>query len=345
MASIQKRGSSYRARITREGKSTLSATFPTKAEALAWASEIQAKIRLGIYQDEGQSKPIRKSNFEEAANHYIQTHSVYKKSSCSEIGIIRILIKRWADLDVAELNKSHVIALRDELLSLGRAGSTVNHYFNAISKIYQMLIEEWGLPVTNPIKGLKRVPNNKGRCIRVNRDIESLLLAGCQAIDTPLLASIIEFAIQTGMRRGEVMGLSWSDVDIANRKAYLYKTKNGEPRQVPLTLRAIEVLKASPKTDERVFPMTFDCLRSQFNRLRNHLKQCWDGYGANPFNDLRFHDFRHEALSRLSDAGLNVIELSHISGHKTLAMLKRYTHPSHEAIFSKIDQKIKKTQL
>ena len=341
MASIQKRGSSYRARITREGKSTLSATFPTKAEALAWASEIQAKIRLGIYKDKGQSKLIRESNFEEAANHYIQTHSVYKKSSCSEIGIIRILIKRWADLDVAELNKSHVIALRDELLSLGRAGSTVNHYFNAISKIYQMLIEEWGLPVTNPIKGLKRVPSNKGRCVRVNGDIESQLLAGCQDIDTPLLASIIEFAIQTGMRRGEVMGLSWSDVDIANRKAYLYKTKNGEPRQVPLTLRAIDVLKVLPKIDERVFPMTFDCLRSQFNRLRNHLKQGWDGYGANPFNDLRFHDFRHEALSRLSDAGLNVIELSHISGHKTLAMLKRYTHPSHEAIFSKIDQKIK----
>ena len=342
MASIQKRGSSYRARITREGKSTLSATFPTKTEALTWASEIQAKIRLGIYQDESEITPIRKSNFEEAANHYIQTHSVYKKSSYSEIGIIRILIKRWASLDVVELNKTHALALRDELLSLGRAGSTVNHYFNAISKIYQMLIEEWGLLVTNPIKGLKRVPNNKGRSVRVNRDIELLLLAGCKAIDTPLLASIIEFAIQTGMRRGEVMGLSWSDVDIANRKAYLYKTKNGEPRQVPLTLRAIEVLKALPKTEDRVFPMTFDCLRSQFNRLRNHLKKGWDGYGANPFNDLRFHDFRHEALSRLSDAGLNVIELSHISGHKTLAMLKRYTHPSHEAIFSKIDQKIKK---
>ena len=341
MASIQKRGSSYRARITREGNSTLSATFPTKAEALAWASEVQAKIRLGIYQDESELKPARKTDFEEVANHYIRTHSIYKKSSYSEIGIIRILIKRWAALDVAELNKSHVLALRDELLSLGRAGSTVNHYFNAISKIYQMLIEEWGLPVTNPIKGLKRVPNNKGRCIRVNRDIELQLLAGCETIDTPLLAFIIKFAIQTGMRRGEIMGLDWADVDIANRKAYLYKTKNGESRQVPLTLRAIEVLRALPKTEERVFPMTFDCLRSQFKRLRSYLKQGWDGYGANPFKDLRFHDFRHEALSRLSDAGLNVIELSHISGHKTLAMLKRYTHPSHEAIFSKIDQKIK----
>jgi integrase len=340
MASIQKRGSVYRARITREGKSTLSATFPTKAEALAWDSEIRAKIRLGIYQDEGELKLIRKSNFEEAANHYIKTHSIYKKSSYSEIGIIRILIKRWATLDVAELNKSLVIDLRDELLSLGRAGSTVNHYFNAISKIYQMLVEEWGLPITNPIKGLKRVPCNKGRSVRVNQDIESLLLAGCQAIETPLLASVIKFAIQTGMRRGEIMGLTWADIDIANRKAYLHKTKNGEARQVPLTLRAIELLRVLPKTEGKVFPMTFDCLRSQFKRLKSHLKQSCDGFGANPFNDLRFHDFRHEALSRLSDAGLNLIELSHISGHKTLAMLKRYTHPSHEAIFFKIDQKL-----
>ena len=340
MASIQKRGSAYRARITREGKSTLSATFATKAEALAWDSEIRAKIRLGIYQDECELKPIRKSNFEEAANHYIKTHSIYKKSNHSEIGIIRILIKRWATLDVAELNKSHVIDLRDKLLSLGRAGSTINHYFNAISKIYQMLIEEWGLPVINPIKGLKRVPNNKGRSVRVNQDIESLLLAGCQAINTPLLASIIELAIQTGMRRGEIMGLTWADIDIANRKAYLHKTKNGEAREVPLTLRAIELLRVLPKIEDKVFPMSFDCLRSQFKRVKSHLKQSWDGYGANPFNDLRFHDFRHEALSRLSDAGLNVIELSHISGHKTLGMLKRYTHPAHSAILFKLDKNL-----
>ena len=137
------------------------------------------------------------------------------------------------------------------------------------------------------------------------------------------------------------MGLTWADIDLSNRKAYLRQTKNGEPRQVPLTRQAMAVLESLPKDSERVFPMGMSRLRCQFERLKRHLKQEWNGCGANPFNDLRFHDFRHEALSRLSDAGLNVIELSHISGHKTLAMLKRYTHPSHEAIFSKLDKKVK----
>lgn len=75
-----------------------------------------------------------------------------------------------------------------------------------------MLIEEWELTLSNPIKGLKRISNNKGRSIRVNKDIESLLLAGCQEINTPALASIIGFAIETGMRRDEIMGLTWIDL-------------------------------------------------------------------------------------------------------------------------------------
>ena len=133
------------------------------------------------------------------------------------------------------------------------------------------------------------------------------------------------------------MGLTWADIDILNRNAYLHNTKNGESRQVPLTRQAMAVLEALSKDEERVFPMGMDALRSQFGRLKDYAKGQWNGVGENLFNDLRFHDLRHEALSRLSDTGLNVIELSCISGHKTMAMLKRYTHPSHEAILKRLD--------
>jgi integrase len=201
-----------------------------------------------------------------------------------------------------------------------------------------MVNDEWDLTLPNPIKGIKRMPQSKGRTKRINGTVEKLLLDSCDELCLSLLKSIIQFAIQTGMRRGELMGLKWTDIDIPNRKAYLHDTKNGDPRQVPLTKDAVEILSTLRRDDSgMVFPMSLISLRIQFERVCIKAKDYYQELGANPFEDLRFHDLRHEALSRLSDAGLNVIELSHISGHKTLAMLKRYVHCSHPAIFMKLD--------
>ena len=134
------------------------------------------------------------------------------------------------------------------------------------------------------------------------------------------------------------MGLTWADIDLRNRKAYLHDTKNGDPRQVPLTQDAVAILSALSKDESgKVFQMSLVTLRIQFERVCVFAKKQYTENGTNPFEDLRFHDLRHEALSRLSDAGLNTIELAHISGHKTLGQLKRYTHPSHQAIFLKLD--------
>ena len=339
MASIQKRNSSFRVRITRQGKSTLSATFYSRLEAAQWAKQTEAQLRLGLYEESGiPLQPHHEVLFELAAKHYMKTHTIHKKIIRCETSRLQILIKRWGNLPISKVDKFSVVSLRDDLLKMGRSGETINHYFNTISKLFQMLNDEWELEIPNPIKGIRRMPPSKGRSKRVNLELESLLLYGCDQLSLPLLCSIIQFALQTGMRRGELMGLTWADIDLSNRKVYLHQTKNGEPRQVPLTRQAMALLESLPKDCERVFPMGMSALRSQFERLKRHLKQGWYGFGANPFSDLRFHDFRHEALSRLSDAGLNVIELSHISGHKTLAMLKRYTHPSHEAIFFKLDK-------
>ena len=336
MSSIQKRGLTFRVRITRQGKSTLSGTFYSRNEALQWAKDIEAKLYLGIY-EEITPKIAKNISFREAAQHYLKTHSIHKKIVRCETSRLKILIERWGDIPVEQINKAAILELRDDLLSLGRSGETINHYFNTLSKLFQMLVGDWDLVIANPIKGIKRMPPSHGRSKRVTSDIEKILLNSCNAISLSLLSSIIKFAIQTGMRRGEIMGLTWADIDLPNRKAYLHQTKNGEPRQVPLTRQAMAVLEALSRDEERVFPMSMTCLRSQFERIKEHAKPKWDGKGSNPFEDLRFHDLRHEALSRLSDIGLNVIELSHISGHKTLGMLKRYTHPSHQAIFLKLD--------
>ena len=339
MASIQKRNGSYRARIKHAGKVVQSKTFGSRLEAVQWAKQIEAQLQLGIYIEPHSSpKPFHGVYFEQAATHYMKTHSIHKKIVRSETYRLKALIKRWGNLTVEQVDKLAVLTLRDDLLKLGRSGETINHYFNTISKLFQMLEGDWDLPIPNPIKGIKRMPAQQGRTKRVNVKMEEQLLASCQELSMPLLSYIIQFAIQTGMRRGELMGLQWADIDLPNRRAYLHTTKNGEPRQVPLTMHAVGILEALPRDESAVFPISLNVLRNQFERVRDYAKVYWSGaVGANPIEGLRFHDLRHEALSRLSDAGLNVIELSHISGHRTLGMLKRYTHPSHEAIFLKLD--------
>jgi integrase len=339
VAAIQKRGKKYRVRVIRRGFATESKTFNTHAEAIRWGRDIETQIDQGLIKpSNNSSKHIldKSALFQDAADHYKKTHSIHKKIVRCETSRLNILIKRWGNLPVTQVQKPAVLALRDDLLKLGRSGETINHYFNTISKLFQMLNDEWDIEITNPIKGLKRMPPSQGRTKRVNAELEALLLSGCDKLSIPLLRSIIQFAIHTGMRRGELMGLTWADIDIPNRKAYLHSTKNGEPRQVPLSSHAITLLEALPMDGVKAFPMGMDALRSQFNRLKIYLKGKWEGTGINPFDDLRFHDLRHEALSRMSDKGLNTIELAQISGHKTMKLLARYTHPRFDLVLDKL---------
>jgi integrase len=141
------------------------------------------------------------------------------------------------------------------------------------------------------------------------------------------IASIVEFAIETGMRRSEILKLRWCDVDLENGFASLYDTKNGEDRRVPLTRRCIEVLQTVLQTDERVFPISATCLRLAWNRARNKAG----------ITDLRFHDLRHEAVSRFFEMGMSVPEVALISGHKDVRQLFRYTHLNPENVFKKYE--------
>jgi integrase len=341
VASIQKRGSTYRARVIRRGYPTQSKTFNTRIEATKWARGIEAQIDSGTLQTTKQPS-IQLINtdtpFKVAADYYIKTHTIHKRNYKSETYIINALIRYWGDISICKIDIPKALKVRDDLLANKRTGDTINKYFNAISKIFQMLQNEWSLSLNNPIKGIKRMSANPGRTKRINGLIEKTLIQAAQNTSPRLLMNILELSLETGMRRGELMGLNWIDIDLEKRRIYLHITKNGEPRQVPLTQKAVAILKEIPRSNpDKVFPVSLCWLRKRFEVTRNSAKGKWCHPGENPFNDLRFHDLRHEALSRLSDAGLNVIELAHISGHKTLAMLKRYTHPSHEAIFAKLD--------
>ncbi len=338
MASITRRNGSYRVRINRKNNKPISRSFKTESDAQEWLRKTQAQLELGIYEAPQKKAHIHlKMRFVEAVEKYLASHSIRKASYRDEACILRILSKHWNSKTLEEIGKQEITSLKDELIAHNKAASTINHYLNALSQLYQVSINEWGLKLVNPIAGIKRIPEPSGRMKRLPKEAERILLEECQRKGYNQLHHLITFAIETGMRQGEILSMCWEDIDLGNRRVLLRHTKNGDSRQVPLTTRAKETLTQliNSKCKDLVFPQCHWILRKQFSRVVRDLAA---KDNKNPFIGLRFHDLRHEALSRLSDKGLNVIELAHISGHRTLSMLRRYTHPCHISLIKKLDK-------
>jgi integrase len=140
---------------------------------------------------------------------------------------------------------------------------------------------------------------------------------------------VIQLAVETGMRRSELLGMRWVDVDLEAHTVFLPNTKNGHHRTVALSPRAIEIMRATPRVDERMFPVSANALRLAWERLRRRAG----------VSGLRFHDLRHEAVSRFFEKGLNMPEVAAISGHRDPRMLMRYAHPKADSIAMKLGHK------
>jgi integrase len=232
---------------------------------------------------------------------------------------------------LAKLTSADVATYRDERLK-SVAPATVVRELNTVSHAIEIATREWGLWLPrNPVKLVRRPQVPRGRSRRLKAGEEARLLAACDSGRTPLMKPLIILAIETAMRRGEMLDLQWQHVDLMRCVAHLPLTKNGDSRDIPLSRRAVAILKelkADKRRDaERVFPVTGNSIRLAFEHLRVRAQM----------DDFRFHDLRHEGVSRLFEKGFNIAEVSTISGHKELRMLMRYTHLRAEELVSRLD--------
>src|SRR5450759_2758839 len=240
----------------------------------------------------------------------------------------KAVAQRWAQDLEAEANRSGWVAdtrLAEkttvrELLTRYCAEVTPGKR-GAVSHAIEIATREWGLWLPrNPVKLVRRPQVPRGRTRRLKVGEEARLLAACDSGRTPMMKPLIILAIETAMRRGEMLDLRWQHVDLVRCVAHLPLTKNGDSRDIPLSRRAVAILKElkadKGRDAERVFPVTGNSIRLAFEHLRVRAGM----------DDFRFHDLRHEGISRLFELGLNIAEVSAISGHRELKMLMRYTH-------------------
>jgi integrase len=319
MATIRRLRGRWQAQVRRRGVPPRAKSFNKRSDAERWARELEAEAdRSGWVAD---TRVAEKTTLGELLTRYRDQVTPTKRGAHVEKHRINAILRRdICHRTLAKLTTSDVALYRDQRLASVSPGTVIRE-LNTLGHAIELATREWGLWLPrNPVKIVRRPSAPSGRKRRLKEGEEQRLLQATERGRNRYLKPLIVLAIETGMRRGELLALRWEHVDLDRRVAHLPLTKNGESRDVPLSTRAAQTLReliAHPKRDaERTFPISGNAVRLAWEHLR-------DRAGV---SDLHFHDLRHEAVSRLFERGLNIAEVSAISGHKELRMLQRYTH-------------------
>lgn len=332
MATITQRDNGrWQVRIRRRGQPAISRAFNTKANAEAWARKVESEQERGVWRDTSTAETVTVAGLLEE----------YSKAVTHKANTMPYLLKRLADdlgrYSLAALTPAVLVAWRDRRLQ-SVAPATVQRELSALGGALTWAIKDKLIVLpSNPVSSIRRPPSSRARDRRLeageeqrlfdaleNRagDVQGTRRAGAYRIGTrnPWMRPLVLFAIETAMRQGELLVLTWEHVNLKARTAHLEDTKNGESRTVPLSSRAVAILEALPRSssmDGRVFPITAQAVKLAWKRATKRAG----------LEDLHFHDLRHEATSRLAEKLPNLIELAAVTGHKDLRMLKRYYHP------------------
>jgi integrase len=266
----------------------------------------------------------------------------------------KILVKHLGKYSLTSLTPEVIARFRDMRLAgedrkdadgnpIPRSNSTVRLDLALLGHLLTIAIKEWGVNLpANPVTNIRRPAPGAGRNRRLSQEEESRLLAAVDQHSNPMMGWIVRIALETGMRWSEILTLRESQVDLKRRIVRLLKTKNTQPRTVPLTLSAVEVFRKAianpvrPDDTDLIFSGApgRDGVRRpyQFDRMWQAIKR------KQGLEDFHFHDLRHEAVSRFVEAGFSDQEVSAISGHKSMQMLKRYTHLRTEDLVARIEE-------
>ena len=334
MASIQKRTStdqdgrertSYRAQIRRRGFPAVTATFERKSDADRWARETEADMSRRRYFPQHEAE---RHTLAELVDRQLETVRMDRPHDHERQ---RVILGWWKEklgaYTLATLTPDLIGRHRDWLQTKeGMSPGTVNRYLSALSKAFTNAVKEWHWLPDNPLARVSKKTEPRGRVRYLSDEERAALLEACRASsEYKPLYLIVLFALTTGMRRGELLGLRWQDIDLERRVAVLHNTKNGDRRSVPIVQEVAELLGE----------------HGRVRRLDNDLVFASDGSDPVWFDkfwyralkeakikNFRFHDLRHTAASYLAMSGATTAEIAAVLGHRTLQMVKRYAHLS-----------------
>ena len=328
MATFRNRNNKWQARVTRKGLIPVCRSFLTLQDAERWARQIETDMDKGAYTS---AVLAERTTFKEITERYMREVTPTMRGQKEDLIRLRAICRKpIAKLSMLALTPAKIAEYRDERLTEVSAGTVIRELCY-LSSIINHARREWGINIANPVTLVRKPTSPKGRT-RILSDEEKIRLM--QVLNSVpknnfsiWMPSLVEFALETAMRQAEICTLLWKNVNLDKRTAYLPISKNGESRFVPLSTKAIKTLNELPRSiDGRVFPVNKSTVSVTFTRNARKAKVL----------NFRFHDLRHSAITNMVEKIPNVLELSAVTGHKTLAMLKRYTHFKAEDLAKKL---------
>lgn len=369
MATLRKRGpSQWQVQVRRKGWPLQTKTFNTQAEAKTWATMIEREMDAGVFVSRNEAES---TSFANALEMYAEQVTSKKRSSDSELSRIKVLLRHPLALrSIASIRGADMAGYRDERLAEGLAPATVRRELALISHVFTIARKEWRMEsLSNPVELIRQPSVDDARDRRIlsanvwtlqNNELVCEHLDELEMISrhsrSTELPQIARFAVETSMRRSEISSLLHTNVDLKKRTALLPITKNGSSRGVPLSSRAVAIIENQPKLEDgRVFKSQPDTITKAFLDALGDARNAYEGgielhlkseglepdkiaeqIARDPFLvDLRFHDLRHEATSRLAEI-FPLHELTKITGHQDTRMLMRYYHPRAEDLAKKL---------
>lgn len=317
-------GERYRARVRQDGIST-GRTFATREEARRWAARMESAVDAGDYNGKDES---HRTSLHEALTRYLNEVTPTKRGARQETRRIKAFLeanKLLCARKLASLRGQDFSDYKRERLAEGKATNTVRIELSMLSQVFVFAAMEWGMDgLSNPLKNVRKPPGSQARDRRFTD-------AELEAIRTHLSAkmrTVIDFALLTAMRRGEICKLTWADVNFGERKIKNVLGRNGKLRTVLMLPRTEALLRALPRplAGGVVFDFHPDTLTYQF-------AQACKKAGV---TGASFHTLRHEATTRLVEAGLDMKQAMAMTGHSAMTMLMRYYHPNEDTIREKL---------
>jgi integrase len=315
MATIRKRLGKFQVQIRKDGK-FISQTFLKKSDAVKWAKEQEVLIEQGLYTSKRDSitLAVLLARWEQEVLTHLKCYTVEKYK-------VAMVSRTLGHLNLSQVTSAILVEYRDARLKKV-SNQTVKHELGLIRRALKKGIE-WGYTSSVPYLAS---PSLKGqaRPRRLSDAEMALLLNNCDEY----LRHVVILLIETAMRRGELASIRIADINLESRLLKLSDTKNGDDRTIPLSVNAVESIRylITHAHSPMLLAYEKEWLTKKFIALCKSIG----------INNFRLHDLRHEGVSRLFEKGLNVMEVSSISGHKDLSMLKRYTHINPSTLLPKI---------